>query len=102
MSGRNDPLDWMFRSRETGRITLGQPANLEQKIFSGATLVGVLLPKSRVRTAVGMVAVLALFVWATDEIARGVNPFRRILGGVALGGIAWLAIRRSPPRSPPR
>lgn len=94
MSRRIDRLDWMFRSRDTGRITLGQLPNLEQRIFSGATLVGVLLPKSKLRTGVGVVAVLALLVWATDEIARGVNPFRRIMGGVALGGLALLAIRR--------
>jgi hypothetical protein len=94
MSRRNDRLDWMFRSRETGRITLGQPANLEQRIFSGAILLGVLLPKSKLRIGVGVVAVLALLIWAIDEIARGVNPFRRILGGVALGGLVWLAVRR--------
>ena len=96
MSRRNDRLDWMFRSRETGRITIGQSANLEQKIFSGATLVGVLLPASKLRTGVGVVAVLALVVWAIDEMARGVNPFRRILGGAALGGLTWLAFRRPP------
>jgi hypothetical protein len=94
MSRTNDRLDWMFRSRETGRITIGQAANLEQRVFSGATLVGVLLPPSKLRTGVGVVAVLALLVWAADEIARGVNPFRRIMGGVALGGLAWLAFRR--------
>ena len=98
MSRSKDRVDWMFRSRETGRITLGQSANLEQRIFSAATLVGVLLPPSKVRTGVGVVAVLALFVWGTDEIARGVNPFRRILGAVTLSGLVMLALRRSPPR----
>jgi hypothetical protein len=96
MSRHIDRLDWMFRSRKTGRITLGQPVNFEQRIFSGATLVGVLLPVSKLRTGVGVVAVLALVVWAIDEIARGVNPFRRILGGAALGGLTWLAFRRPP------
>ena len=98
MSRSKDRVDWMLRSRETGKITLGQSANLEQKIFSGATLVGVLLPPSKLRTGVGVVAVLALLVWGADEIARGVNPFRRILGAVALGGLVMLALRRSPPR----
>jgi hypothetical protein len=97
MSRRKDQLDWMFRSRETGRVTLGQFPNLEQKIFTGATLVGVLLPASKLRTGVGVVAVLALVIWAIDEMARGVNPFRRILGGTALGGVAWLAARRPRP-----
>ena len=27
----------------------------------------------------------ALGWWATDELVRGVNPFRRILGAVVLG-----------------
>ena len=94
MSRCKDRANWVFRSRETGKITIGQTANLEQKIFSGATLVGVMLPASKLRTGVGVVAVLALVVWAVDEIARGVNPFRRILGGAALGGLAWLAVRR--------
>ena len=98
MSRAKDRMDWMFRSRETGKITIGQSANLEQKIFSGATLVGVLLPPSKVRTGVGVVAVCALFVWGVDEIARGVNPFRRILGVATLGGLVMLARRRSPTR----
>lgn len=97
MSRHNDRLDWMFRSRATGKITLAQRANLEQKIFSGATLVGVLLPASKLRSGAGVVAVLALVVWAIDEMARGVNPFRRILGGVTLGGLVWLAFRRPRP-----
>jgi hypothetical protein len=37
---------------------------------------------------------LALLVWALDEVARGVNPFRRMLGVVVLGAaIAGLALR---------
>jgi hypothetical protein len=94
MSRRRDYLNWLFRSRETGRITLGQPANLKQKIFSTTVVLGTLLPKSRLRSGVGVISVLTLTVWAVDELARGVNPFRRILGVFTLGGLAYLAFRR--------
>jgi type IV secretory pathway VirB2 component (pilin) len=35
----------------------------------------------------GIVATIALAVWAADELIRGVNPFRRVLGAVVLVGI---------------
>jgi hypothetical protein len=35
------------------------------------------------RTAIGYVGVAALGWWAADEVLRGVNPWRRLLG---LGG----------------
>lgn len=94
MSRRPEAVDWMFRNRETGKVTIGQPANLEQKIFQFSTVVGTLLPKSPVRTGAGVVAVLSLAVWGIDELARGVNPFRRMAGAIALGSIVYLALRR--------
>jgi hypothetical protein len=36
------------------------------------------------RTALTGVARGALIVWALDELVRGVNPFRRLLGAVIL------------------
>jgi len=47
-------------------------------------------------TVVAAIGHVALLVWAGDEVLRGVNPFRRILGGVVLAvvvgsGVAgWL------------
>ncbi len=87
---------WMFRSRDTGRVVVGQPANIQMKIFSAVTLVGTLLPRSRVRTTVASVAVLALAAWGVDELVRGVNPFRRILGALSLLALAGLSRRRPP------
>ena len=29
----------------------------------------------------------ALIIWAGDELIRGVNPFRRLVGAVVLAGI---------------
>jgi ABC-type hemin transport system ATPase subunit len=95
MSRRKDFANWMFRNRETGKITLGQPSNASMKVVQRATLVGVLLPKSRVRTGFGVVAITALAAWGADELARGVNPFRRLQGALALLGIVYLARRRS-------
>lgn len=94
MSRGTDAFNWLLRSRETGRITVGQPPNLEQKIFSTTVLAGTMLPPSKLRTGLGVVSVLTLTVWAIDELARGVNPFRRILGVGTLGGLAYLAFRR--------
>lgn len=38
----------------------------------------------------------ALVVWALDELVRGVNPFRRVLGAVVLTGqLASLLVRTS-------
>lgn len=86
--------DWALRSRVTGKITINQAANRSQKLFQFLTVAGVLLPKSRLRTNTGVLAVTALGWWATDEIVRGVNPFRRTVGVVGLFGILWLARRK--------
>jgi hypothetical protein len=34
-----------------------------------------------------VVGTVALLAWSVDEVLRGVNPFRRILGGVVLAGL---------------
>ncbi len=86
-------VDWMFRSRETGRILIGQPANRPIKVFAATTVVGVLLPRSSARTGLAVVALSALTWWAGDEIVRGANPFRRLSGVVAIGAVALLTLR---------
>ena len=35
----------------------------------------------------GVIATIGLVVWAGDEVIRGVNPFRRVLGAVVLLGL---------------
>jgi hypothetical protein len=43
---------------------------------------------------VGVIATASLLWWAGDEVLRGVNPFRRILGGaVAVAVVAGLLLR---------
>jgi hypothetical protein len=34
-----------------------------------------------------VIAGIALLIWAGDELLRGVNPFRRLLGAAVLGGL---------------
>jgi hypothetical protein len=79
---------WMFESRETGKIVVAQVPNLPLAIFLVATAGRMLFhPRHAVGTAVSVVASVSLLYWSVMEIARGVNPFRRILGGLVLAGI---------------
>ena len=78
-------FDWLFRDRRTGAITIAQFPNLALWIFIGALLVRRLAdPQGTVRTVLDGVSSVALAWWAADELLRGVNPFRRMLGGGVL------------------
>jgi hypothetical protein len=80
-------IDWLFRNRHTGRITIAQAPNLALWVFIGAAVLRALLdPSGGLRTALGATAAVALVWWALDEIVRGVNPWRRLLGGAVLAG----------------
>jgi hypothetical protein len=54
-------------------------------------------PSGGATTFLHVLGVVALLVWALDEIVRGVNPFRRLLGGAVLvatvATVADLALR---------
>jgi hypothetical protein len=77
------PLRWLFENRETGGITVAQVPNLPLAIFLVAAALRMLLhPHGGVGTAVSVVATAALLWWAIAEVVRGVNPFRRLVGGV--------------------
>ena len=70
-------LQWFFRSRKTGVITIAQAPNLLLWI---AIVTGILL-WLRPSSFVLIVAFRGgLLIWAGDEIVRGVNPWRRCLG----------------------
>ena len=84
---RSRVVDWWFRNRRTGAITIAQPPNPPLWVFIGATALRVALsPEGGAATALRVVSTVALAVWAVLEVVRGVNPFRRLLGGVVL---AW-------------
>ncbi len=75
--------DWLFRDRRTGRIVIGQVPNVPLLVWFAATL-GRVLALGTAASAFGYIGTAALVYWAADEIARGVNPFRRILGAGVL------------------
>ena len=74
-------IDWLFRNRDTGEITIAQFPNLPLWIFL-ATVVGrwVVPEDSGAFTALRVAALATLAWWAIDEVLRGVNPWRRLLG----------------------
>ena len=82
-------VDWLFRDRRTGRIVIAQWPNLALAIWLGATaLRAVLDPTGGWRTTLDLVATAALTWWSLDEILRGVNPWRRLLGTLVLTATA--------------
>ncbi len=80
--------DWMFRDRATGKIVIAQFPNLPLLAWLVASVL-TLATTGTLRTALGYLASVALLVWAADEIWRGVNPFRRMMGGLVL---VWVLV----------
>ena len=79
-------MNWLFRNRRTGEITVGQRPNAALTIFLLASVVQLVVrPSGATRTVLTVVTKGALAVWAADELVRGVNPFRRALGATVLG-----------------
>ena len=80
-------IDWLFRDRATGKLTIIQVPNIPLVIFFVVLVLrAVLDPSGTLRTVLTVIGTAALFVWAIDEIVRGVNPWRRALGG---GVLVW-------------
>jgi hypothetical protein len=78
---------WLFQSRTTGRITIAQFPNAALGLFLVASALQRLLdPSGALRTGLRLLAAGALIWWALDELLRGVNPWRRFLGGAVLAG----------------
>lgn len=85
---RRSLVDWLFRNRQTGQITIAQFPNLPLGLFLGATVVRALLdPGGAGRTVLDIVATGGLIWWAGDELLRGVNPWRRMLGAAVLAAL---------------
>jgi len=78
-------IDWLFRNRRTGERTIAQFPNVPLSVFLVAVVVRwVAHPSGTAGTVVDVVAAVALITWAVDEVVRGVNPWRRMLGGGVL------------------
>jgi hypothetical protein len=83
-------LDWLLRSRQTGRITVAQFPNWPLGVWLLATIsMLVVHPTGGVRDLLVVIAWIALGLWAADEVLRGVNPLRRLLGAIVL---TWLIV----------
>jgi hypothetical protein len=80
-------VDWLFRDRATGKLAIVQVPNVPLLVFLvGLVLRSVLHPTGTLHAVLTVVGTAALLVWAIDEIVRGVNPWRRALGG---GVLIW-------------
>ena len=78
-------IDWLFRNRQTGRITVAQFPNMALWVFLVASALRRFLdPGGWTGTGLDVVATGSLMWWAIDELVRGVNPWRRLLGGGVL------------------
>ena len=78
-------VDWLFRSRDTGEITIVQLPNISLGLFIAAVLVrAAVRPAGGSRAGLDTVGTMALLWWSGDEILRGVNPWRRLLGSAVL------------------
>jgi hypothetical protein len=78
-------VDWLFRSRKTGKFTVAQMPNAALALFVGFRIAQVLVSAhGTAHDVLRWLAIAALAWWGLDELLRGVNPFRRILGAAAL------------------
>lgn len=86
MDRARSAIDWMFRSRETGRITIAQAPNPPLAIFLATVVLRWFVTAgSTPRTVVDWVGAGSLGWWGIDELLRGVNPWRRLLGAAGVG-----------------
>lgn len=77
-------LDWWVRD-QNGGLTLAQWPNPALAVWLVTVVVAWTGVLGAARTAtLADVGRGALVVWALDELLRGVNPFRRLLGAVVL------------------
>jgi hypothetical protein len=74
-------INWLFRNRKTGRITIAQFPNRALWIYiATVALRRTVTPNTAPRTTISAIGSVALAWWALDEVFRGVNPWRRLLG----------------------
>lgn len=77
-------VDWWLRDRKTDRIVTWQfpnPAITVALVSAGMARLDAWPSRT---DELRWVSTGALLVWASDELLRGVNPMRRVLGGVIL------------------
>jgi CBS-domain-containing membrane protein len=74
---------------------VAQWPNVALSVFIAAALaIRIFHPAGAAGAVTRVIGVVALLAWALDELVRGVNPFRRVLGAVVLAvSVADLATR---------
>jgi hypothetical protein len=78
-------VDWCFRNRETGEITIAQPPNTYAKVAGGLWIARrVWRGKGTVAQVLFVAETGALALLGADELVRGVNPWRRFIGATTL------------------
>jgi hypothetical protein len=87
-SGVQRPINWLFedRTRKDGHLVIWQWPNVPLWIWIASAILG-RFASGGLGTAVHVIGAVALAVWAVMEIGWGVNPFRRIVGGVVLAAM---------------
>jgi hypothetical protein len=79
-------VQWFFRNRETGVITIAQAPNLVLwVVIAAGVLVRIFPSAGKWSVALEIVSKGGLLIWGVDELFRGVNPWRRSLGAAVLG-----------------
>jgi hypothetical protein len=87
-------IEWALRDRRTGRIVVAQWPNTALIVWIAASVVLALSDPDGVWGLVLRVAAtVALSWWAVDEVVRGVNPWRRLLGVVVFAGLVLSLLR---------
>jgi hypothetical protein len=84
----------MLVNRQTGHLTVAQWPNIPLLVFILLCIALHLFhPKGTADSVLRVLADVALLIWAGDELVRGVNPFRRILGlAVMVATVASIAL----------
>ncbi|MEO6881762.1 MAG: hypothetical protein ABI181_12560 [Mycobacteriaceae bacterium] len=92
MSRLRAGFDWLLRDRRSGRVVVAQWPNVTAWVYLASLLARRVVPDGAV-TVVAVAGTVALVVWAVDEVVRGANPFRRLLGaGVLVAqAVGWWA-----------
>ena len=89
-TGVVEVVDWALPDRRTGRIVVAQWPITALIVWMAASVVLALSdPDGTWGLALRGVATVALSWWAADEVVRGVNPWRRLLGTVVFAALRY-------------
>jgi hypothetical protein len=85
-------LRWLFETRK-GEIVIAQMPNIPLIVALAADFVGY-VAVGQVKEIANWIGQVSFLIWAIMEIGWGVNPFRRILGGIVLALVGFAIYRR--------